>query len=132
MDRTTTDFGPNEWLLREMYFRYLEDPSSVSEAWREFFEDYDGPERRPILAPGEAGRRPAPRLSSDVEKQIRVVQLINMYRVRGHLIADLDPLSSEPRALIEELDPRTYGLTEEDLDREFLTGDLAGEKVLPL
>src|SRR5919201_3226536 len=34
------DFGPNEWLIEEMYRRYAEDPSSVGEAWQEFFEDY--------------------------------------------------------------------------------------------
>src|SRR5437588_8191255 len=38
MDRT--EFGPNEWLIEEMYRRYAEDPSSVGEAWQEFFEDY--------------------------------------------------------------------------------------------
>ena len=49
------------------------------------------------------------------------MQLINAYRVRGHLIADLDPLGIEP-SYHPELDPATYGLTIWDLDREFLTG----------
>jgi len=61
------------------------------------------------------------------EKQARVFQLINMYRVRGHLIADLDPLRQEPPALPSELDPLSYSLTIWDLDREFATGGLAGE-----
>ncbi|HEY7703397.1 MAG TPA: hypothetical protein VID03_01040, partial [Acidimicrobiia bacterium] len=34
------DFGPNIWLVDEVYRQYLEDPESVSEAWQEFFEDY--------------------------------------------------------------------------------------------
>ena len=34
------DFGPNDWLVDEMYERYRENPSSVSESWQEFFEDY--------------------------------------------------------------------------------------------
>ncbi|MEW6060867.1 MAG: multifunctional oxoglutarate decarboxylase/oxoglutarate dehydrogenase thiamine pyrophosphate-binding subunit/dihydrolipoyllysine-residue succinyltransferase subunit [Bacteroidota bacterium] len=54
-----------------------------------------------------------------VEKQARVQQLINAYRVRGHLIAHLDPLVDEPKNH-PELDPAYYGLTVWDLDREFL------------
>ncbi len=61
-----------------------------------------------------------------LEKQIAVNTLINMYRVRGHLIADLDPLSSEEPTMHSELDPATYGLTIWDLDREFLTASGAG------
>ena len=55
------------------------------------------------------------------------MQMINAYRVRGHLIADLDPLGAEP-SYHPELDPETYGLTIWDLDREFLTGTL-GEAI---
>src|ERR1041385_7477830 len=56
-------------------------------------------------------------------KEIGIIQMINAYRVRGHLIADLDPLGSEP-SYHPELDPETYGLTLWDLDREFPTGTL--------
>ena len=56
-----------------------------------------------------------------------MLQLINAYRVRGHLIADLDPLGGEP-SYHPELDPLRYGLTIWDLDREFLTGTL-GEAI---
>ncbi len=65
-------------------------------------------------------------------KQVHVQSLINMYRVRGHLIADLDPLSAEPRPLHAELDPTTYGLTLWDLDREFVVDGLAGRHTLTL
>ncbi|HEX9775986.1 MAG TPA: multifunctional oxoglutarate decarboxylase/oxoglutarate dehydrogenase thiamine pyrophosphate-binding subunit/dihydrolipoyllysine-residue succinyltransferase subunit [Actinomycetota bacterium] len=61
------------------------------------------------------------------EKQARVLRLINNYRVRGHLIAWLDPLQAEPPTMHPELDPAEYGLSIWDLDREFVTGGLAGK-----
>jgi 2-oxoglutarate dehydrogenase E1 component len=65
-------------------------------------------------------------------KQVHVQSLINMYRVRGHLIADLDPLAwKEPRTH-PELDPATYGLTIWDLEREFYTDGLAGRDWMKL
>ncbi|MFZ0666814.1 MAG: 2-oxo acid dehydrogenase subunit E2, partial [Acidimicrobiales bacterium] len=67
-----------------------------------------------------------------LEKQVHVQSLINMYRVRGHLIADLDPLAAEPKHLHPELDPATYGLTLWDLDREFVVAGLAGERAMTL
>jgi 2-oxoglutarate dehydrogenase E1 component len=60
-----------------------------------------------------------------IEKQASVLQLIHAYRVRGHLVADLDPLDSR-RAPHQDLDPATYGLTLWDLDREFITDGLSG------
>jgi multifunctional 2-oxoglutarate metabolism enzyme len=71
-------------------------------------------------------------------KQIRVQALINMYRVRGHLNAHLDPLSSEPPAPHVELELATYGLTIWDLQRSFVVDGLAGlheatlEKILAI
>ena len=61
-----------------------------------------------------------------LEKQMAVATLIRVYRVRGHLIADLDPLRWKEARMAPELDPATYGLTIWDLDREFLTGGLGG------
>ncbi len=59
-------------------------------------------------------------------KQMAVNTLINQYRVRGHLIANTNPLSDGPSTMHPELDPATFGLTIWDLDREFLTGNSAG------
>jgi multifunctional 2-oxoglutarate metabolism enzyme len=61
----------------------------------------------------------------DTAKQVGILQLITMYRVRGHLIANLDPLGTKP-LYHQELDPSRYGLTVWDLDREFATGGLGG------
>ncbi|MGZ8765961.1 MAG: multifunctional oxoglutarate decarboxylase/oxoglutarate dehydrogenase thiamine pyrophosphate-binding subunit/dihydrolipoyllysine-residue succinyltransferase subunit, partial [Acidimicrobiia bacterium] len=70
------------------------------------------------------------------EKVVHVHQLINMYRVRGHLIANLDPLGRREPRTHPELDIRHYGLTIWDLEREFPVGSLGvdtiDERVLPL
>lgn len=79
--------------------------------------------RRGMAAPG--------RKADKVEKQAHVFELIRAYRVRGHLLADTNPLGYEPRNHTE-LDPAHYGLTVWDLDRVFLTGGLAGHDKLPL
>ena len=69
---------------------------------------------------------------TNLEKQVHVQTLINMYRVRGHLIADLDPLQAKEPRMHPELDPATYGLTIWDLDRQFFTDGLAGRDMLSM
>ncbi|MGK2929867.1 MAG: multifunctional oxoglutarate decarboxylase/oxoglutarate dehydrogenase thiamine pyrophosphate-binding subunit/dihydrolipoyllysine-residue succinyltransferase subunit [Acidimicrobiales bacterium] len=76
--------------------------------------------------------RPVDQEAHRLEKQMAVQRLVNMYRVRGHLIADLDPLRWREPHMHHELDPLTYGLTIWDLDREYLTGGLAGEDRMTL
>lgn len=58
-------------------------------------------------------------------RAVAVWRLISMYRVRGHVLADLDPLGSEP-GHSPELDLEYYGLSLWDLDREFYCGGLGG------
>jgi 2-oxoglutarate dehydrogenase E1 component len=73
--------------------------------------------REKIAAPGLSR-------ADESAKQAAVIQLIRVYRVRGHLMAQLDPLSTD-RPYHPDLDPATYGLTIWDLDREFHTGTFA-------
>jgi 2-oxoglutarate decarboxylase len=64
-------------------------------------------------------------------KQARVLELINAYRVRGHLLADIDPLNMTSHHATE-LDLKNYNLTIWDLDREFITGGLHGTEIATL
>jgi 2-oxoglutarate dehydrogenase E1 component len=74
---------------------------------------------------------PVDSADAHLHKQMQVNRVINMHRVRGHLIADLDPLAVKEPHMHPELDPASYGLTIWDLDREFLTDGLAGTERLP-
>ncbi len=67
----------------------------------------------------------------DITKQARVQELIHAYRVRGHLMADTDPLEFRQRSH-PDLDVVNHGLTLWDLDREFATGGFAGKPMATL
>ena len=71
------------------------------------------------------------RSHEQAEKQANVLQLINAYRIRGHLLADIDPLNMTSHHA-SELDLDSFGLTIWDLDREFITGGLHDEKTATL
>ncbi|MFW2332624.1 multifunctional oxoglutarate decarboxylase/oxoglutarate dehydrogenase thiamine pyrophosphate-binding subunit/dihydrolipoyllysine-residue succinyltransferase subunit [Ilumatobacter sp.] len=75
---------------------------------------------------------PLDREEAMLAKQMAVAKLIRVHRVRGHLIADLDPLHWKQPVMPIELDPATYGLTIWDLDREFLTDGVGGTTKLTL
>jgi len=87
---------------------------------------------------GEAMPLPLPPLAvgSPREERVaflqdRVDQLVRAYRVRGHLMAEIDPLG-RPRPGLPELDPAFYHLTEEDMDRSFSTDTIEGPQSMSL
>src|SRR3954454_20925264 len=100
-------------VLESAYQRWRDDPDSVDEKWRLFFEGFE------LGAAGAPPPQPAP------VAQVGVDQLIYAYRSLGHLLARLDPLS-EARAAHPLLELSEFGLAEADLDRTFDTSDFVG------
>ena len=102
---------------------YQKDPNSVEPAWKTYFESLGlrvGSEAKyngPSFAPATIFDPPASKVA-DALKQERVDQLIRAFRVRGHRIAQLDPLGNEP-APFAELQLSHYGLNDEDLATTF-------------
>jgi 2-oxoglutarate decarboxylase len=95
----------------------------------EIFHDLDMPYEAVKWRPDI---NPIDREEAMLAKQMAVAKLIRVHRVRGHLLADLDPLHwKQPHTPIE-LDPATYGLTIWDLEREFLTDGVGGHDKLSL
>ncbi len=135
--------GSNATLIEGLYEDYLVDPASVPDNWRRYFDDIgvaDTPSvrhsdvvaslressngngaRRRTVRGGRARGAVAPN-----EKQAAVSRLIQVYSLRGHQIADIDPLKLMDRPLPAVLKPDFLGLSESDLDTEFFTGGLAG------
>ncbi len=85
-------------------------------------------EVRPLPLPVATGTKGEERVAF---LQDRVDQLVRAYRVRGHLMADIDPLG-RPRPDLPELDPAFYDLTEEDMDRIFSTDTIEGPQSMSL
>lgn len=67
----------------------------------------------------------------DVAKSARVIELVHAYRVRGHLMAETDPLEYKQRKH-PDLDIQSHGLTLWDLEREFATGGFGGRPLMKL
>ena len=127
----------------ELFADYLADRSSVSEEWRAYFDSIKNgdqrlnngwqttspfPARSMFNPPGVAG--PDPVVSGvarldEASRQERLDQLIRNFRVRGHILARVDPLGSE-RPSPPELDPAFYGFTDQDLDMEVSTSWVGG------
>ncbi|MCB1183436.1 2-oxoglutarate dehydrogenase E1 component [bacterium] len=103
---------------------WQEDPASVSPEWQTWFAALDQGAAAGVPFPGAASDR-------DLADQNKVDQLVRNYRVRGHRIAKLDPLS-EPGGSPPELTLAYYGFTDADLDRSFSAGSLAPGEMLTL
>jgi 2-oxoglutarate dehydrogenase E1 component len=131
-------YGSNAHFIEDLYEQFLENPDSVSDSWRAQFTKIqvnrtarDTPhspivERFASLAatPGRLAKLQG-FTEESVKKQSAVARLINHYRVRGHQLANNNPLS-QPKQSIHDLEPSYYGLSEPDRDTLFYTELLYG------
>jgi 2-oxoglutarate dehydrogenase E1 component len=142
--------GANATFIAELYERYLDDPQAVDPTWIDLFKDLmDDPASLASELKGPSWSRDhskvigAPDLDAPPPKKkpggaseeevrarvldsIRALMMIRTYRVRGHLMATLDPLGINEPASHPELDYRTYGFTDADLDREIFIDNVLG------
>ena len=119
-----------------LYEDFQRDPGSVSEEWRAYFQRMEnGVGTLPSLRSNrESDDVRLDRTRSEVRAigaQDRVDQLIRVYRMRGHIIAQIDPLGFN-RPSPPELDPGFYGLTDADMDRPFSVETLYSDGPLTL
>src|SRR5437773_6071881 len=130
-------FGGNAPYVEEMYEQYLDNPGSVPDNWRSYFDALqnvpaaDGSDERDVAhAPiiesfaqrAKANAFGAKASSTDLavaRKQVHVQSLIAAYRFLGSRWADLDPLKRQERPKIAELEPAFYDLSESDMDISF-------------
>ncbi|WP_290150671.1 2-oxoglutarate dehydrogenase E1 component [uncultured Parasutterella sp.] len=137
--QTSYLFGSNAPYVEDLYEQYLEDPASIDEKWRQFFdrlqqtpasdgrvETPDVPHAPIIEAFAQRAMQPrgvsCPVSEGDLEiarKQVAVQSIIGAYRFLGARWANLDPLHRRERPKIPELEPSFYGLSDADMDTVF-------------
>ncbi len=139
-DLEVTLTGGNLQFVEGLYAQYLDDPQSLEPDWRAYFDglapgtaravDVEGPRfvRRSIFEASGAAAGPADDVAA---RQDRVDQLVRAYRVRGHMVADLDPLGLQRRPH-PELELGHYDFNADDLDQKFSARTLSGPTVLTL
>src|SRR5271166_506514 len=146
--------GANAAFLADLYTRWVSNPSSVDASFGDLFaamndearavlEDASGASWAPrpgfnhddqrLPAPGAAdGDLSADQIRAATIASVRALMLIRSYRVRGHLEARLDPLGLQIPAPHPELDPKSYGFTEADLDKPIFIDHVLGRETATL
>ncbi len=133
--------------VAELFYKFKEDQNSVDKSWSDFFNslnddevsvlaDFGGPkwQKRPTNLIDDVSFKKIIRTNSKINSEfiklsildsIRALRLIRAYRINGHLIANLDPLNILEKKYYPELDFKSYGFNEEDLNKEiFIDGSL--------
>ncbi|MEO5699588.1 MAG: 2-oxoglutarate dehydrogenase E1 component [Casimicrobiaceae bacterium] len=135
LQSSSTLFGGNIPFIEEQYENYLADPDSVTQDWRGYFEALRGGVHDVAHAPviesfiqlGKNRRMAGAMVdATTMHKQVQVLQLISKFRTLGMFHSDLDPLKRQANRYIPDLDLRTYGFTDSDLDTEFDVGSFKG------
>ncbi|MBF4335568.1 2-oxoglutarate dehydrogenase E1 component [Vibrio anguillarum] len=138
--------GANATYVEDLYELYLSDPDLVSEEWKRVFDGLPAQADNVVEQPHSRVRDYFRRLAKETKhynvqvsdpdvdaKQVRVLQLINAYRFRGHEAAQLDPLGLWQRPLVAELDPTFHNLNEGDFEETFNVGSFAiGQETMKL
>ncbi|MGC3874025.1 2-oxoglutarate dehydrogenase E1 component [Halomonas sp. GXIMD04776] len=137
MWRTSHMSGGNAHYVEALYEQYLLDPNEVPDEWRNYFDKLPRPEGSPShdiplspireqfyqLARNRRNGQAADGVESgESRKQVKVLQLINAYRFRGHQKADIDPLGLRNPVPVPDLDLSFHQLSQADMDTEFQTG----------
>ena len=147
--------GANATFIAEMKAVWVRDPNLADKSWAAYFKHLDqvGAETD-LMEAGPSWGRAASRVVGAIDPEesiravahghvagrhvnagdiraatldsLRAVMLIRAYRIRGHLIADLDPLALEDKPLHPELDPQTYGFGDNDWDRPIFINYVLG------
>lgn len=132
--------GANQSWIEQLYEDFLTDPDSVDANWRSTFQQLPGTGVKPDQFHSQTREyfrrlaKDASRYSSTISdpdtnvKQVKVLQLINAYRFRGHQHANLDPLGLWQQDKVADLDPSFHDLTEADFRETFNVGSFASGK----
>ena len=127
----------NSAFIEDMYQKFIEKDPNLPESWKRYFEtlgeDFDliikeieGPSwkrnRKKINLDKKINKNKSFLNNEEIEKDkadsIRAIALIRAYRIRGHLIANLDPLDMMERKYLHELHPSDHGFNKEDYDKK--------------
>jgi 2-oxoglutarate dehydrogenase E1 component len=128
-------FGSNAPFIEEQYEIYLANPGAVSADWRSYFDQLrDGapdvahaPVIDSFIQLAKNRRLAAPMVDAQaMHKLTLVLRVISKYRTLGLFQADLDPLKRRERPYLPDLDIKTYGFSEADLEAEFDVGSYRG------
>jgi 2-oxoglutarate dehydrogenase E1 component len=128
--------GANAAYIEELYESYLDNSQSVSTEWRDIFQQLPKIEGADVEYRHSEIRDEFKELAQQTQKtvvvsggsdakQVKVLQLINAFRFRGHQNANLDPLGLWQRDKVRDLQLSHHELSENDFDREFKIGSLA-------
>ncbi len=131
-------FIENAPYVEQMYQLFLQAPDSLPTAWLQYFQQLEAAQDLAAFQPPtfeRPAREPLQQVlqsSCSHHKQGAVFRLINAYRVRGHQVADLDPIQLYPRAEVADLELDWHHLDQHDMETEFDTGSLVAPDKMKL